>query len=388
MEIGFIGLGKLGSECAEVMAEKHNVIGYDIADVAPEGVAMTNNIYDTVIDKKFTFIAVQTPHDPDYDGRIPTSNFPAKDFDYSHVVNILKELSMVDYNSTIVLISTVLPGTIRREFQQYLKPGQFIYNPYLIAMGTVKDDMRNPEMTIIGVEKEYGNADELINFYKTLCNCDRYVVGSWDDAEAIKIFYNTFISMKISLTNMVLDVAEKNGNMDATFIMEALANSTKRIISPMYMKPGMGDGGPCHPRDNIALSSLSQRLDLGYDLFNSIMHTREEQARNLATKLISYNQPVVILGKSYKPNVTFTDGSYSILVGYFVQMEGYDLFYDETPTNYKPEQTFTYLLGHRHRYYNYPFRKSSVIIDPWCECPDIEECEVIYYGKPNKNKAR
>lgn len=385
MEIGFIGLGKLGSECAEVMAENHNVTGYDVVDVHPQGVTITDNIYDTVIDKKFTFIAVQTPHNHAYDGRIPTSKLPAKDFDYSYVTNILKALSTIDYNSTLVLISTVLPGTIRREFQQYLKPGQFIYNPYLIAMGTVKDDMRNPEMTIIGIEKEYGKADELINFYKTLCNCDRYIVGSWDDAEAIKIFYNTFISMKLSLTNMVLDIAERNGNMDATFIMDALAGSTKRLISPMYMKPGMGDGGPCHPRDNIALSSLSQRLNLGYDLFNSIMYTREKQAYNLAIKLTSYKNPVIILGKSYKPNVSFVDGSYSMLVGHFIDLEGYDLFYDETPTNnYTHDQIFTYLLGHRHKFYDYPFKKGSIIIDPWCECPNIEGCEVIYYGKPNK----
>lgn len=379
MEIGFIGLGKLGSECAEVMAEKYNVTGYDIISVQPKGVKMTDNIFDTVVGKKFTFIAVQTPHHSDYDGSMPTSELPPKDFDYSYVTDVLKEICKIDYNSTVVLISTVLPGTIRREFQKYLRPGRFIYNPYLIAMGTVKNDMRNPEMTIIGCEKEYSdNANELISFYKTLCICDRYIVGTWDEAESIKIFYNTFISMKLGLTNMVLDVAEKNGNIDATFVMNALSSSTKRLISPMYMKPGMGDGGPCHPRDNIALSVLAHRLDLGYDLFNSIMYAREGQAHNLAMKLVSYGNPVVILGKSYKPNVEFVDGSYSILVGGFVELEGGELYYDESPTDY---EEYTYLLGHRFKHHDYDFKKGSVIVDPWCECPDIKECKVVYYGR-------
>jgi len=378
MEIGFIGLGKLGKECAEVMAEQHNVTGYDIKGVQPEGVTMTSNIIDTVIDKDFTFIAVQTPHYPSYDGRYPSSHLPPMDFDYSHVKSVLRQIGRVHYKSTIVLISTVLPGTIRREFSEYIIPKQFIYNPYLIAMGTVKEDMRNPEMIIIGNSHEPSNERRLISFYQTLCNCDRYIVGTWDEAESIKIFYNTFISMKLALTNMVLDVAEKNGNIDADVVMKALSESTKRLISPMYMKPGMGDGGPCHPRDNIALSSLAEKLDLGYDLFKSIMFSREEQAHNLASKLASYRKPVVILGKSYKPNVSFVDGSYSILVGDFVELEGCDCYYDKEPEIDGP---FVYLLAHRLRYHDHNFKKGSWIVDPWGECPQINACEVVRYGR-------
>jgi len=383
MKIGFIGLGKLGKECAEVMAEKYDVTGYDVVDVHPVGVTMTTDITQTVIDKDFTFIAVQTPHQKDYDGSTPSSYLPPKDFDYSYVKNILSQLSNIDYKSTIVLISTVLPGTTRREFAKYVKPDQFIYNPYLIAMGTVKEDMRNPEMTLIGNNdgKPSKIISKLISFYQSICNCDRYITGTWDEMESTKIFYNTFISMKLSLSNMVLDVAEKNGNINPDVVMKALSGSTKRLISPMYMKPGMGDGGPCHPRDNIALSSLAKRLDLGYDLFQSIMFSREEQAHNLAMKLVDSRNPVIILGKSYKPNVSFIDGSYSLLVGYFVEQEGGDVFYDycDSPVLDPP---FTYLLGHRYKFHNYEFEKGSTIIDPWCECPRIEGCDVVWYGRP------
>lgn len=383
MQIGFIGLGKLGSKCAEVMAEKHDVTGYDIVIVQPAGVTMTNNISQTVIDKDFTFIAIQTPHHKDYDGSTPSSHLPPKDFDYSYVTNVLIQLSKIDHKSTIVLISTVLPGTTRREFVKYINPDQFIYNPYLIAMGTVKEDMRNPEMTLIGNHDGQPSkiVSKLISFYQTICNCDRYITGTWDEMESVKIFYNTFISMKLSLSNMVLDVAEKNGNINADVVMKALSGSTKRLISPMYLKPGMGDGGPCHPRDNIALSSLANRLHLGYDLFQSIMFSREEQAHNLAMKLVDYRNPIIILGKSYKPNVTFIDGSYSLLVGHFVELEGGELYYEKCDSiNSSPP--FTYLLGHRYKFHNHNFETGSVIVDPWCECPQIDGCEVVWYGQP------
>ena len=62
----------------------------------------------------------------------------------------------------------------------------------------------------------------------------------------------------------------------------ALAKSTQRIMGPKYMTAGMGDGGACHPRDNIALRYLATKLNLGYDLFESIMTAREKQAESMA----------------------------------------------------------------------------------------------------------
>lgn len=379
MEIGFIGLGKLGSECAKVMAEKHNVYGYDIAEKEVEGVKICDKIEDTVIGKDFTFIAVSTPHHKDYDGSKPTSFLPVKDFDYSMVIDVLKQIQNIKSDSIITLISTVLPGTIRREFRKYINPYRFIYNPYLIAMGTVEYDMKNPEMIIIGNDAgEKDKIEKLISFYQTISNCDRYIIGTWDEAESIKIFYNTFISMKLAFTNMILDVAEANGNIDADVVMKALTESTMRIISPMYMKAGMGDGGPCHPRDNIALSSLARRLGLGYDLFKEIMHSRERQAENLALKLMSYGNPIVILGKSYKSNVNLIDGSYSMLVNHYIDKERFACYYDKEPSKYGP---FTYLLGHRHRFNDYDFIKGSVIVDPWGECLEYPGCELVRYGR-------
>lgn len=375
MKIGFIGVGKLGKEVSEVMADKHNVQGYDVRDVNPTNVEMVKTLKEVCENKELIFIAVPTPHDPLYDGRYPTSHRPPKDFDYTIVKDILTEINQyTNKQQLVVLISTVLPGTTRREFIPLIKNYRFIYNPYLIAMGTVKNDMVNPEMVIIGTEdgSETTDAKILRDFYDTIITPNtRYEIGTWDDAEAIKIFYNTFISTKIALVNMIQDVAEKNGNMNTDIVTGALERSTYRIMGPAYMKAGMGDGGGCHPRDNIALRFLAKRLGLGYDLFDSIMTSREIQAQNIANKLfkLSYEHklPIIIMGKSYKPGVDYTDGSYSILVGSFLS----DVEYDVT------DKPAIYLLGHRGVFNNYEFPSGSVVLDPWRE---RKNKDTIYYG--------
>lgn len=384
MKIGFIGIGKLGKDAAEVMAEKHYVEGYDINKniSIDSNVKVVESIQEVCKDKQLIFIAVPTPHHPDYDGRYPTSHLQNRDFDYTVVKEVLNEVNnYTNKSQLIVLISTVLPGTIRREFTPFIENFRFIYNPYLIAMGTVKYDMVNPEMLIIGTEDgtETGDAKLLTDFYSTFINpSTRIEIGTWDEAESIKIFYNTFISTKVALVNMIQDVAEKNGNINTDVVTGALERSTQRILGPAYMKAGMGDGGGCHPRDNIALRFLSEKLRLGYDLFDSIMKAREKQAKNLANKLVLYAKvhklPVVILGKSYKPGVHFEDGSSSILVGYYVEEQGYEVLYDiEDPI------PAIYLLAHYKKHHDFDFPKGSVIIDPWREYKsDINR--VIHYG--------
>ena len=146
---------------------------------------MVNTLEEAVIGQDIVFVAVQTPHDPQYDGKAPTSHLPNKDFDYSIVIDVLKQVNEVaTKEQLIVLISTVLPGTVRREFVPILTNTRFIYNPYLIAMGTVKWDMVNPEMVMIGTQdgSETGDAKELVDFYKTIMqNEPRYVIGTWDE---------------------------------------------------------------------------------------------------------------------------------------------------------------------------------------------------------------
>ncbi len=387
MKIGFIGVGKLGKEAAEVMAEKHNVIGYDVKQVEPENFEMVSTIEEVCKDRELIFIAVPTPHHPDYDGRYPTSHLPNKDFDYSIVNNVLDEVNKyTNKEQLVVLISTVLPGTIRREFIDRLSNTRFIYNPYLIAMGTVKWDMVNPEMVIIGTQDGSltGDAELLLDFYRTfIVDGTRYEVGTWDEAEAIKIFYNTFISTKVALVNMMQDVAERSGNMNVDVVTQALERSTYRITGKTYMKAGMGDGGGCHPRDNIALRYMAEELGLGYDLFDAIMRAREVQAKNMADKLVEIskenNLPIIILGQSYKPDVHYLDGSSSILTAHYIKEHGIVPEFDQ-PHPYKA----VYLLGHMGKHHDYKFPKGSIVVDPWRSFKS-DSVKVIHYGNTRFN---
>jgi UDPglucose 6-dehydrogenase len=293
--------------------------------------------------------------------------------------------------------------------------------------------MVNPEMVMIGTEdgSETGDAKELVDFYKTIMqNTPRYIIGTWDETECIKVFYNTFISAKVSLVNMIQDVAENLGNINAEVVCDALATSDRRIMGPGYMKPGMGDGGACHPRDNIALRWMAEELNLGYDLFDAVMLSREKQAENMSRRLCDLAEgdwhpttrtmigalPVVIVGKAYKPLVEYEAGSASMLVGHYVKNSGHELHYYDEKTGDMPPQSVldkpaVYLLAHNpgitygdqldtvpgwygdHKVTDCDdalvstgngtelnFAPGSIVVDPWRKTPDIEGVEVIHYG--------
>ena len=405
-KIGFIGIGKLGLDCAEVMAEKHEVRGYDIYPRTSDSVKVCD-IDELVNESEWIFIAVPTPHAEGYDGSVPSSHMEPRDFGHDAVLDAIQKVNThAKSPKKVVLISTVLPGTTRRKFITLLDPQhQFLYNPYLIAMGSVKWDMVNPEMIIIGTEdgKMTGVAGELIDLYKTVMQNDpRYEIGTWDECESIKIFYNTFISAKVGLVNMIQDFALRIGNINVDVVTNALANSTMRIMGPKYMTAGMGDAGACHPRDNIALRWLAKEYDIGYDLFDTVMHAREIQARNLAKFLVDqakqHGMSIVIHGKAYKPDVEYCIGSYSTLVGHYVKAAGFDVKYLD-PLADDPADVISELAGpavilwahNRKITYEYtgdqpdtlPYcdiPQGSVIVDPWRKLPQIENLTVVHYG--------
>ena len=389
MKIGFIGLGKLGMPCAEVIAKKgHAVLGYDVdKSLDSDYVIVEETIKEVAEVADIVFVAVPTPHDPNYDGKAPTAHLEPKDFQYDIVIDCLKEADRyMNKNQMLVLISTVLPGTVRREFVPLITNTRFVYNPYLIAMGTVAWDMVNPEMVMIGTEdgSETGDAKELRDFYDTCMENDtRYVIGTWDECECIKVFYNTFISTKIGLVNMIQDVAEKQGNINVDVVTTALAESTQRIMGPSYMKAGMGDGGSCHPRDNIALRYMAKKLDLGYDIFDAVMNAREVQAQNIALKLCDIAKekelPILINGISYKPGVPYIDGSYALLVAQYCTEYDYNpmqvdpLVFGADPGPFRA----CVLLAHPELYVE--LSDDSVVVDPWRSYTS-DKHEVIHYG--------
>ena len=412
IKVGFVGLGKLGLDCAEVFAEHYEVRGYDPAPRISEAIRVCD-IQEVIQDSDWIFIAVPTPHAEGYDGSIPSSHMEPRDFGHDAVLDAITKVNHYATTSKkVVLISTVLPGTTRKHFVTSLNnQHQFLYNPYLIAMGSVKWDMVNPEMIMIGTEDGNPNAlaQELIDLYQPMMeNNPRYEIGTWDECEAIKIFYNTFISAKVGLVNMIQDFAQRIGNINVDVVTTALARSTQRIMGPKYMTAGMGDAGACHPRDNIALRWLAEEYDIGYDMFDTIMQAREMQARNLAdflvTQAVKHNLPIVIHGKAYKPDVPYCIGSYSTLIGHYIMQAGHQVRYvdpmaDDTADvvidfdkpavvlmAHNRSVTYDYVAGdHADRFY-YKIKPGSVIVDPWRRLPfDMPGMTVLHYGNTRRS---
>jgi len=398
--VGVIGLGKLGLPCAEVFARHHDVIGYDLVPRTSNNVRMAPTLQVALTGRDIVFVAVPTPHDPAYGGESPTAHLPPHDFDYSAVTSVVAEINRhAPAGQLVVLISTVLPGTIRRQIAPLLAKARLIYNPYLIAMGSIEWDVINPEMVIVGTHDgaQNGDAERLRSFYQTFVQCDRYAIGTFEEAECIKIFYNTFISMKIGFANMVQDVAERSGHIDADIVCNALKMADQRITGPRYLTPGMGDGGPCHPRDNIALRSLADRLQLGYDMFGTLIASREKQAQHLARLLVDVSEarklPIVIFGKTYKPGVPYTDGSYSLLIASYISSAGASVSFADPGTGDEPDSAgpWVVLLAHdatvsygtsasENTPLYQPIPPGSVVVDPWRKHPGSPGIEVIHYG--------
>jgi UDPglucose 6-dehydrogenase len=401
MRIGFIGLGKLGLPCAEEMTRQHDVIGYDVEHRVSAHVNITQDIREIFKDTEIIFIAVPTPHHPDYDGSQPTTHLPVKDFDYSLVKEVLKQCQRyANKNQIVSLISTVLPGTTRREFAQYTKNFQFVYNPYLIAMGSEAYDMVHPDMVIIGTEhgEDTLASQKISRFYKKLIlNDAQHMTGTWEEAEGFKIFYNTMISARLALVNMIQDVAQRIGHMDVDKITDAFKKASVRITGKGYYKAGMGDGGACHPRDNIALSWLAKELDLGYDLFAAISQAREQQTQNMAKFIADIckkeNKPCVINGRAYKPSVSYTIGSPSVLLGGYLKDMGIEVIYADNETNdnvereidcvcvlaHDPQTTYSHTGKRYEQKLYFTPKEGSIIVDPW-RCFKNNRYSVIYYG--------
>jgi len=426
MKIGFVGLGKLGFPCAVAIAQKGHIInGYDTNQEliknykkgkislhepgidkqyaqVKDKIIFRESIDEVVQDSEIILLAVQTPHPPELDGSIRHNNV-RMNFDYNFLIDCVKDLAQAlnkiekKYFKVISIISTVLPCTMREHIYPAMKEimnrpiGQgwgLCYNPFFIAMGTTVHDFINPEFTLIGQNLETGDNAKagkiLADFYNTIQDSPKMRM-SWDSAEAVKMFYNTFIGLKIIFANTIMQICHKSPGADVDVVCEALQKATDRLISPKYLNAGMGDGGGCHPRDNLALSYLSDKLSLSYNLFDFVMTVREQQTEWLADLMIKYEGSKVILGKTYKPHTNLTYGSPSILLANILKEKGHQpIIHDpEIANDIKlPKTPAVYLIGTNWPIYKeWRFRKRDVVIDPWGMIEDQKGVKVIRIGR-------
>jgi len=416
MNIGFIGLGKLGLPCALAIEKNgHKVYGFDInSDVenilkikklpyreegAQELLENHNikwlSISEVVSNSDIIFVPIQTPHSVKYEGstRIPDERM---DFDYTWLKNGIKSLSdeikKQGNDKIVVIISTVLPGTIRREIKPLLNDHvKLCYNPFFIAMGTTIRDFISPEFVLFGVDDD--NAFNVVKeFYSTIHNKPVYKC-TIEESEMIKVTYNTYITMKVCLANTVMELSHKLDNINCDNVMKGLFLANERLMSSKYLLGGMGDGGGCHPRDNIALSWLSKKVDLSFDWYDNLMMCREYQTEWLSNILIEeqnkINLPIIILGKTFKKETNLMVGSPSILLKNILDERGikstmYDPWIDsEDPPLSQPSIFF---IGTNHDVFlEYKFPIGSTVIDPWRYIKEQDGVNLIKIGD-SRNK--
>lgn len=402
MKIGFIGLGKLGLPVALAVESKgHEVKGYDInpavqqylddraipfqeADIQPlldsHNIQLLPSIEEVCEWADIVFCAVQTPHDPKFEGvnRHPEEH---KDFDYSYLVDAVSKVRDV----TLVVISTCLPGTFNNTIQQHVHESvKYVYNPFFIAMGTVLADFLNPEFVLVG-QRDIEAREQLEAFYKTIH--DRpLLVTDITTAEAIKVSYNTIITAKTVIANVWAQIAEATG-ADMDDIYKAWSMATDRIISPRYLQAGMSDGGGCHPRDNTALAKIADDIDMSFNFFDALMYAREAHEQWIAEYVANLNipYPVFILGKSFKPETNITTGSPAILLANIleemgVQFKHYDPYIDTTGVNLSQRAIWVIATKHA-RFAEYEFQQGSVVIDPFGIIEDQPGVDVRRLGR-------
>lgn len=417
MKIGFVGLGKLGLPCALAIEAHggHQVFGTDASEQVLENVRRRHIPYREVgaqelLDRTnlrlcsvrqmveecdIVFVAVQTPHDPRFEGITPLPDDRA-DFDYKYLVEAIREIAQAALESKrqviVAVISTVLPGSIAREVRPLLNDfTKLCYNPFFIAMGTTIHDFMHPEFVLMGCDSVEAAA-RMKEFYATLHDAEVFET-SLESAELTKVAYNTFIGLKIVFANTLMEICEGTGaNVDD--VSDALSLATTRLISPKYLRAGMGDGGGCHPRDNIAMSFLARKLGISYDLFESLMRSRERQTEWLANlaiqKASELGLPIVILGKAFKPETNLTVGSPAVLLENLllsrnVEVSSFDPYID--PPESMPEVKAVFVVATKHEAFaDWPYLEGSIVLDPWGYVPDRSGLLVKRIGRGDIQK--
>jgi UDPglucose 6-dehydrogenase len=414
VRVGFVGLGNLGLPCA--LAIEHyggfEVMGFDCSEKAlqplkdgrfpriepgvQELLETTRILIKPIAEMATTcdviFVAVQTPHDPKFEG-ITALTDERVDFDYTYLKRAVKEVADSAQDRTgipliVNVVSTVLPGTMAREIEPLLNDKCWLcYNPFFIAMGTTIQDFMNPEFVLLGTRNSNAAA-RMLGLYGMLYENRRVCDTSVESAELIKVSYNTFIGLKLAFVNCLMEVCDKTGgNVDD--VTSALCMATDRLISPRYMKAGMGDGGGCHPRDNVAMSWLARELGLSYDLFEAAMLSREGQTKWLAGTVIRQAQelglPVVILGTAYKADSDLSTGSPALLLIDLLRRLGAEpIIYDPIvkPESDHPTNPGVFVVATDHTIFRtMDIPTGSLLLDPWGNQPKRQGVQLLQPGR-------
>lgn len=343
--ISVIGLGKLGI-CAALAFEKsgYRVLGYDInyrlvtqindktlqstEDGVMEHLKESKEFKATIsLDRliKFSsilFIYVDTP-----------SSSENKGYDHSKLSKVLSNINSYQLNDLHIIIGcTIQPGYISEIAELLLQdcPGVSItYNPLFIAQGSILRDLLEPDLVLIGGQNR---TEELKTFYKEVCvNEPFFRIMSHQSAEITKLALNCFITTKIAFANLISDVAKNTKGAKGKDILEAIGCDSR--ISRKSLKPGYGFGGPCFPRDNLALADYISSIGLTPAIPLATQTSNEKHAQVMAGMIVKKTHPpYTFKNLAYKPGVQIIEQSQKLEVARILAGSGFKVVLCDTET--------------------------------------------------------
>ena len=223
-------------------------------------------------------------------------------------------LAEKDGYDLVVLTSTVLPGSTRHGLLPILEQRSgkrcgvdfgLCYSPEFIALGSVIRDFLHPDFTLVG-EFDNRSGRTLEDAYACIMPnrppCQRMTL---ENAELTKVFVNTYVTTKIAFANMLADLCERLPGGDVDVVSNALGLDAR--IGRKYLTGALGYGGPCFPRDNVALSFLARALGTKADLAETTDRVNRSLAATVIDRLglaIPRGTTVAVLGLAYSPSRT------------------------------------------------------------------------------------
>jgi UDPglucose 6-dehydrogenase len=345
-----IGLGKLGLCIAAVLALRgFKVIGVDIdkskvdqvnsgrSPIVEHGLEdlirqnaknlkATTNHYEAVKETQATFVIVPTPSESD-------GSFSLK-FVTDALEKVGKAIADKDSYHLVVINSTVSPGSMENRIKPFLeevtgkKCGTdfgLCYNPEFIALGDVIRGLLEPDFVLIGESDPLAGCI-LADMYRHICTNNPPIERtSFINAEIAKIAINSYITMKITFANLLAEICENTVGADVDEVTRIIGRDSR--IGAKYLKGGLGYGGPCFPRDNIAFARFAEFVGVKAELPIIVHQTNLSQVKRVIKRLWQLNlkpgTKIGILGLSYKPDTPVVEESQSIMLAKELSSLGY-----------------------------------------------------------------
>jgi len=261
---------------------------------------------------RLLFVAVGTP--PTYSG----------DADLSAVNAVVDAMPRSDRHA-LVMKSTVPVGTgaaIRRGFEQRGKGGfAYVSCPEFLKEGSALEDFFKPDRVVVGDQGDWAG-DAVIELYAPLdAPLVRTDIAS---AEMIKLAANAFLATKISFINEIANVCEETG---ADVLEVARGMGLDQRIGKHFLKPGIGFGGSCFPKDVSALKQLAGNSGYHFQLLTAVIEVNELQKRRVISKLQKHlgslvGKTVALLGLAFKANTDDMREASSLVLSARLQADG------------------------------------------------------------------